>query len=60
MFTVEAVVNGEVIGHGLGRSKKDAQQVAAREAYEHLTGIRYPNGNGNGHGDDDDGRNGDD
>jgi ribonuclease-3 len=31
-FTVQAVVNGEVVGNGSGRSKKDAEQEAARVA----------------------------
>ena len=35
-FTVEAVLNGEVIGTGIGRSKKRAEQEAARAAMEAL------------------------
>ena len=31
-FTARAVVNGEVLGAGEGRSKKEAEQAAAREA----------------------------
>ena len=31
-FDVEVTVNGEVLGRGSGRSKKDAEQVAARQA----------------------------
>ncbi len=36
-FTVTAAVGGEVVGSGRGQSKKDAQQGAAKEAYERLT-----------------------
>jgi len=43
-FTVEVVVNGEIMGQGVGRSKKDAQQVAAKEAYERVIGA--PSGEG--------------
>ena len=39
VFTVDALVGEEVLGHGQGRSKKDAQQSAAKEAYERLTGT---------------------
>jgi ribonuclease-3 len=35
-FTVELTVGGEVLGRGTGRSKKDAEQKAAREAFERL------------------------
>ena len=31
-FTVEVRLNSNVIGTGTGRSKKDAEQAAAREA----------------------------
>ncbi len=31
-FTVEVRLNSNVIGRGTGRSKKDAEQAAAREA----------------------------
>lgn len=34
VFTVEAVVNNRRIGTGVGRSKREAQQVAARKALE--------------------------
>jgi len=37
-FTIAAVISGEEIGRGVGRSKKDAEQLAAREALEHLDG----------------------
>lgn len=36
-FTVELRINGEVFGTGAGRSKKEAEQRAAREAMERLT-----------------------
>jgi ribonuclease III len=37
-FAVEARVNGRVIGHGSGRSKKDSEQAAAREALSEMDG----------------------
>ncbi|MFA9431310.1 ribonuclease III [Egicoccus sp. AB-alg2] len=36
IFTARVVVDGEVVGTGTGRSKKQAEQVAAREAYRTL------------------------
>lgn len=36
VFTIDAIVNGQRIGTGVGRSKREAQQIAAREA---LTAI---------------------
>ena len=36
-FTVELTIKGEVFGRGTGRSKKEAEQRAAREALEKLT-----------------------
>lgn len=36
IFTVDVVVANEVLGHGQGMSKKDAQQLAAKTAYEAL------------------------
>jgi len=33
-FVVEVFLNGETIGHGSGRSKKDAEQAAAKAALE--------------------------
>ena len=36
-FDVEATVNGEVLGQGSGRSKKAAEQAAARQALERVT-----------------------
>ncbi len=35
-FTVELLVRGEMLGRGAGRSKKEAEQRAAREAMERL------------------------
>jgi ribonuclease-3 len=37
-FAVEARVDGRVIGRGGGRSKKDSEQVAAREALSEMGG----------------------
>jgi ribonuclease-3 len=39
-FTVELRVRGEVFGAGTGRSKKEAEQRAAKEALEKLSGNR--------------------
>jgi dsRNA-specific ribonuclease len=36
MFTIEVVVNGEVLGAATGRAKKEAEQEAARLALEKL------------------------
>ena len=36
-FEIELSINGEVFGMGSGRSKKDAEQKAAKEALKHLT-----------------------
>jgi len=36
-FTVELIVKGEVHGRGVGKSKKEAEQKAAKEALEKLT-----------------------
>ena len=36
VFSVEVCVTGERIGRGQGRSKKEAQQMAARDALEQL------------------------
>jgi ribonuclease-3 len=36
LFTAAAVVDGEVLGTGIGRSKKDAEQEAARETLDIL------------------------
>ncbi len=37
VFTVEVLVGEDILGRGVGRSKKDAQQHAAKQAYETLT-----------------------
>ena len=37
-FTAAAIVDGEVLGTGVGRSKKDAEQAAAKEALAVLPG----------------------
>jgi ribonuclease III len=37
-FTASVSVDGDVVGRGEGRSKKEAEQHAAREAYRHLAG----------------------
>ncbi len=36
-FAVEVVVKGNILGAGTGKTKKDAEQRAAREAYQRLT-----------------------
>ena len=36
LFTVEVVIKGERMGLGRGRSKKEAQQMAARDALRRL------------------------
>lgn len=36
-FAVEVVVKGNILGSGTGKTKKDAEQRAAREAYRRLT-----------------------
>jgi ribonuclease-3 len=38
-FTAAAIIDGEMVGTGKGRSKKDAEQDAAREALEGLTPV---------------------
>lgn len=38
-FYVEAIVNGEVLGYGSGKSKKEAQQSAAKLALESLNAL---------------------
>ncbi len=35
-FTIEVSLNGQVLGRGEGRSKKEAEQMAAKEALEQL------------------------
>jgi len=41
-FSVEVVVNGEVLGAATGRAKKEAEQEAARRALEQLQGSSDP------------------
>ena len=47
-FSAEAVVGGEVLGEGTGRSKKVAEQRAAASAYERILaahpGLEAPTG----------------
>jgi ribonuclease-3 len=38
-FAVEVVVRGNILGRGTGRTKKHAEQEAAREAYRRLTNV---------------------
>jgi len=38
VFYMNVAIQGQVIAHGMGKSKKDAQQVAAKRALEKLTG----------------------
>jgi ribonuclease III len=38
VFEIDLVIRGEVMGSGTGRSKKDAEQMAAREALQKLGG----------------------
>ena len=35
-FVYQVLVNGEILGHGSGKSKKEAQTLAAREAWLRL------------------------
>ena len=47
-FTVEVVVDGEVLGSATGRAKKEAEQEAAREALVRLSPtptIPFPTSN---------------
>ncbi len=45
-FTATVYVGGREFGSGIGRSKKEAEQQAAREAYLRLTGEEDPSGDG--------------
>jgi ribonuclease-3 len=38
-FTAAAVIGEEIVGTGIGRSKKDAEQQAAREALDSVSGA---------------------
>ena len=37
-FAIQVTLNGKVIGHGEGRSKKEGEQMAAQEAIKNLNG----------------------
>jgi ribonuclease-3 len=37
VFTVAVLLNGETVGEGTGRSKKEAEQMSAKDALERLT-----------------------
>ena len=39
VFHIEVMINGETLGHGSGKSKKEAQQQAARQALETLNEL---------------------
>jgi ribonuclease-3 len=41
-FSATVSVNGEAVGRGEGRSKKQAEQAAARMAWENLSGVGLP------------------
>ncbi|MFC4426933.1 putative dsRNA-binding protein [Deinococcus navajonensis] len=41
-FRAQVVVEGQILGHGEGRSKKDAERLAAEEALSALGGLRIP------------------
>ncbi len=41
-FAATVSVNGDAVGHGEGRSKKQAEQAAARMAWERLSGMGLP------------------
>jgi ribonuclease-3 len=47
-FTATVVISGETLGTGVGRSKKEAEQQAAREAHARI--AEGPAREGNGHG----------
>jgi len=38
-FSIDVMVDGEVLGSATGRAKKEAEQEAAREALSRLAGI---------------------
>ena len=38
-FVIEVAINGQVLVHGTGRSKKDAEQLAAKEALETIASL---------------------
>ncbi len=41
MFKVEARLNSNIIGHGEGKTKREAEQNAAREALDLFGGMKY-------------------
>lgn len=41
LFAVDVLLNGAVVGHGLGRSKKKAEQAAAEQAIQKLFPKEY-------------------
>jgi ribonuclease-3 len=41
-FMVEVIVKGNILGQGTGKTKKIAEQEAAREAYRRLTNAPAP------------------
>jgi ribonuclease-3 len=43
-FSATVTVNGATLGQGEGRSKKQAEQAAARQAFERLAGAGLPTG----------------
>jgi ribonuclease III len=43
-FEADVFLNGDFMGSGTGRSKKQAEQAAAKEALDHLTGGTSPAG----------------
>jgi len=47
-FTATVVIGGERLGTGIGRSKKEAEQQAAREAHAQIAQAHGAEGNGDG------------
>ena len=39
-FTAQAVYDGKIAGEGSGRSKKEAEQAAARAAYARFESVK--------------------
>jgi ribonuclease-3 len=39
VFRIEALIGADCYGEGVGRSKKEAEQAAAREGYARLKGL---------------------
>lgn len=40
VFVAQVLINNRVSGQGSGRTKKEAEQESAREAYDHLAGLK--------------------